>query len=60
MFELLWPENKVVSEDTIIGWFFDAIKNDELDIDCIAFNDIKTPQEMAYALHNAGLITLAK
>ena len=51
-FQILWPDRRVVSSETIAGWYADAVVNGDV------AEGYTTPDEMAAALHDAGLIIL--
>ena len=51
-YQILWPDYRVVPSETIVGWYADAVANGDAAEGCI------TPDEMAAALNQAGLITL--
>lgn len=55
MFRLLYPERRIVSPETIMTWYIDAIANGQIE-------DLGATSAflVAQALHEAGLITLAK
>jgi hypothetical protein len=57
MFELLWPERRIVGEGRIETWYADAIANGEISI---ADGRAKTAYDMAMALQNAGSITVGR
>jgi len=52
---MIWPEKRFVRGAQIRSWYFDAVANKEIVPGTGASTD-----DMARALHNAGLITLAK
>ena len=55
-FFIVWPERRMVSATQVRCWYADAKCNGELDAtEC----GHKCAPEMAFALHRAGLITLA-
>lgn len=54
-FHVIWPENRVVTAETITGWYRDAVANEELSDDGYGKTD---PVAQSLALHRAGLITL--
>jgi len=62
-FKLIYPEKRIkpqiVQDHTIIGWFQDAVANGEIDTSSYDPNT-KDVHEMANALADSGLITLAK
>ena len=58
LFEIIWPERRVVDQEQIRTWYADAIYNGEVRLD---ENGIaKTTEGMAHALSDAGLITLGR
>lgn len=54
MFHIIWPEKRVVSDDTIEKWFADAVANDEIDLRTAG----QTVLDHALALEDIGFITL--
>jgi hypothetical protein len=56
MFEILWPDHRLVSVDTINGWFADAVANGDIPGPLVNYPD--SPKFKALALHGVGLITL--
>jgi hypothetical protein len=57
IFRILWPERRIVSAEQIAVWYDDARANGDLWKDAA---DTQDPHEQALALHDAGLITLAR
>jgi len=57
-FHILYPDNRVVSADKILGWFNDACENGE--IDGVENPQGANPHFAAKMLDQAGLITLAR
>jgi hypothetical protein len=53
MFYILYPEKRVVGNDTILHYYLDAVENGEVE-DMGAVNAVQA----AKALHEAGVITL--
>lgn len=54
MFRIIWPDSKLVSAETITGWYSDAVANGDCDAGLTDVSD------MALALDDAGLITICK
>jgi hypothetical protein len=54
LYQILWPENRMVDEIVIAGWYSDAVMNGECEAGCTG------SQDQANALSDAGLITLGK
>ncbi len=54
-YRLLYPENRIVTSDRIMLWYFDAIDNGEVEGE----KDVDA-QTAALALEDAGIITLAR
>lgn len=56
MFSIIWPERRLVSAEQIENWFSDAVADGKVDVNqrgvCV--------EDRAYALHDAGLITLGR
>lgn len=63
-FPIIWPDQRRVSAAQIESWYGDADANGALcPADVYDHRDLRrapTPDEMAKALHNAGLITLSR
>ena len=60
MFRILWPEERLVSEDTIKMWFEDAVDNGDVSLAGASSVEDFCVSDMALSLRDAGLITLAK
>jgi hypothetical protein len=54
MYELLYPERRSVTPETILTWASDAVANGEID----QAWDEGNARQAAAALHEAGIITL--
>lgn len=54
-FHIIYPDDRYVDEDKIRVWFTDALDNGEL-----SDEDVYSVDDQAMALHQAGLITLAR
>jgi len=57
MIYIVYPERKFVSEETIAGWFADAVENREISPEYLGATDLET---MIRALNDAGIITTAR
>lgn len=53
---IVWPERRTVSEETVRGWYFDAVANKEVE----DLGEHPTLEQVVAALDDAGLITSAK
>jgi len=56
LFHLVYPEKRIVGEETIRVWYSDAHANGEVE----GYDDEPDTMEMAAALEDAGLITVSK
>jgi hypothetical protein len=56
-YHILYPEDRLVSDDQIESWFMDALADNEIGPD---YRDARTPDEMAEALEDMGFISLAR
>ena len=54
-FYMIWPERRTVTAKQILGWYADALANEELEGE-----PTQNAEEAARALDEAGLITLTK
>jgi hypothetical protein len=52
---ILWPEIRTVSDETIRGWYRDAVANGEVER-----TELTETEEMARELSIAGVITLGR
>ena len=61
-FHIIYPDDRYVDEDKIRVWFTDALDNGELsDEDAYECGQkVYSVDDQAMALHQAGLITLAR
>lgn len=59
-FNMIWPERRAVSESQIIVWASDAIANKEINEEFSTAVESGDAMTCAEALHEAGLITLAR
>jgi hypothetical protein len=57
IYRIIWPERRTVSADKIETWYSDALANNEI---AEAYKAAKTADDMAAALHDAGIITLSR
>jgi hypothetical protein len=55
MFEIIWPEKRVVSDATIKGWYYDLRADG--DVEAVDHDNIEA---MALELAEQGYITLAR
>jgi hypothetical protein len=55
MIQIIWPEKRFVTEETIEGWFADAVADNEVSPDDIS---AKTPMDKARVLEDIGKITV--
>jgi hypothetical protein len=56
LYHLTYPDNRVVTDDTIELWFAEALASNEIGLDYLEARD---PDTMAEALADMGFITLA-
>ncbi len=57
---LVYPEKRVVSNETIAQWYRDAVANDEIAPDYLSTEKHPTVRDMAAALMDAGIITVGE
>ena len=57
MIYIVYPERRYVTEETIAGWFADAVENREISPEYLGAKDTAT---MVRALNDAGIITTAR
>jgi hypothetical protein len=57
MIHIIWPEDRIVSDETIRGWFADAVEDKWVAPDRLG---TKTVEGMAAVLQDIGFITIAK
>lgn len=57
MIRIIYPENKLVTEDRILSWYNDAVEDGEIE-PCDTSPASITVHDAAMALDDAGIITL--
>lgn len=57
---IIWPEHRVVSDETIISWYLDAVADGKIEIELRPDDPTPTVDEMARALDDIGWITLGR
>lgn len=56
-FRIIYPEDRVIGNNTIGSWYKDAVSNGEIDLERFERGETN-PRLQALALEDAGLITL--
>ncbi len=57
-YHILYPDNRNVSAEKIVGWYNDAVSNGE--VDAIDGDPTLNVREAALALDDAGIISLGR
>ena len=60
MFRIIYPESKLVSAETIKGWFADALLDGDISLDPAEIGSLDPLAYQMEALEDAGLVTFAR